>query len=112
MKQRPYPPADIHAHAHNHETQPHKPNMYTRFCETPVLSFRSEAHADEFLQVTEGLELNELEGQIDLAHILCRKLHTTRHIMQTKQIEDVLHFEEGLTEFAADVYDKIIKLQA
>ncbi|TGZ62835.1 hypothetical protein CRM22_007205 [Opisthorchis felineus] len=27
-------------------------------------------------------------------------------------MEDVLHFKEGLTEFATDVYDKIIKLQA
>ncbi|KER20920.1 hypothetical protein T265_15206, partial [Opisthorchis viverrini] len=32
--------------------------------------------------------------------------------MQAKAMEDVLHFKEGLTEFATDIYDKIIKLQA
>ncbi|KER20923.1 hypothetical protein T265_15209, partial [Opisthorchis viverrini] len=29
-----------------------------------------------------------------------------------REMEDVLHFKESLTEFAKDVYDKIIKLQA
>ncbi|KER18992.1 hypothetical protein T265_12064 [Opisthorchis viverrini] len=32
--------------------------------------------------------------------------------MQAKEMEQVLHFKEGLTEFAGDIYDKIIKLQA
>ncbi|OON19519.1 hypothetical protein X801_04613 [Opisthorchis viverrini] len=32
--------------------------------------------------------------------------------MEAREMEDVLHFKEGLTEFATDVYDKIIKLQS
>ncbi|KER25077.1 hypothetical protein T265_07411 [Opisthorchis viverrini] len=127
----------IRARKSNRETQPYKQNICTRFvspnsstchCEIPVVRFsHSELkHANEIQQVTEGLELDELEGQFNLAHTLCKKQHVpivylhkpfdpvnqTSHNMQAKEMEDVLQFKEGLTEFATDVYEKIIKLQA